>query len=144
MQIHQLQPKNKNQAKKRVGRGGKKGTYSGKGIKGQKARAGRKLEPIIRGSIKRYPKLRGYRFKKTDVKIAVLNLKEIEGKIQEGEVITPLLLIDKKIIEKQKGKVPIVRILGNGEVSQKLVFERCYLSKTAKEKVEKAGGKYVV
>jgi large subunit ribosomal protein L15 len=46
-----------------VGRGGKKGTYSGRGIKGQKSRAGKRLEPIIRSIIKRYPKLRGYRFK---------------------------------------------------------------------------------
>ena len=57
MQIHQLKPKYKKKEKKRVGRGGKKGTYCGRGIKGQKARAGRKMQPIIRQILKKYPKL---------------------------------------------------------------------------------------
>ncbi|MDD5606307.1 MAG: uL15 family ribosomal protein [Candidatus Pacebacteria bacterium] len=141
MQIHQLQTKNKFKKKKRKGRGGKRGTYSGKGQKGQKARAGRKLEPAIRGVIKRYPKLRGYKFKKFDRKIVVLNLQDLEGKFKEGETITPLVLIEKKIIKKQKGKIPFVRILGKGEISTKLNFEQCYLSKSAKEKIEKCGTK---
>jgi large subunit ribosomal protein L15 len=63
MQLHQLKPIHKLKKRKRVGRGGKKGTYSGRGIKGQKARAGRRLKPAIRELIKRYPKLRGYKFK---------------------------------------------------------------------------------
>ena len=61
MQIHELKPKNKIKRGKRVGRGGKKGSCSGKGMKGQKSRAGRKFQPIIRELIKRYPKLKGYR-----------------------------------------------------------------------------------
>ena len=56
MQIHELRPKHKNKSKKRVGRGGKKGTYSGRGGKGQTARAGSKVKPLIRELIKRYPK----------------------------------------------------------------------------------------
>lgn len=63
MQLHELKPKHKRKKRKRVGRGGKRGTYSGRGIKGQKARAGRRLKPVIRELIKRYPKLRGYKFK---------------------------------------------------------------------------------
>jgi len=59
MQFHQLKPIHKMKKRKRIGRGGKRGTYSGRGTKGQKSRAGRKLVPIIRGLIKRYPKLRG-------------------------------------------------------------------------------------
>src|SRR4030043_532865 len=55
----QMKPKHKLKKKKRVGRGGKRGTYSGKGIKGQKSRAGRKMVPVIRELIKKYPKLRG-------------------------------------------------------------------------------------
>ena len=54
MQIHQVKPKTRLKTKKRVGRGGKKGTYSGRGVKGQKARAGHKLAPAIRGIIKKY------------------------------------------------------------------------------------------
>jgi len=59
MQLHELQPTNKKKTKKRVGRGGKRGTYSGRGIKGQKSRAGRKIRPAIRDLMQRTPKLRG-------------------------------------------------------------------------------------
>lgn len=60
MQLHELKPIHKRKKPKRIGRGGKRGTYSGRGVKGQKARAGRKLKPIIREIIKRYPKIRGH------------------------------------------------------------------------------------
>lgn len=63
MQLHELKPIHKLKKRKRIGRGGKRGTYCGKGIKGQASRAGKRLEPIVRSLIKRYPKLRGYRFK---------------------------------------------------------------------------------
>jgi len=59
MQLHQIQPIHKLKKKKRVGRGGKRGTYCGRGIKGQKARAGAKIRPEIRDLIKRIPKLKG-------------------------------------------------------------------------------------
>jgi len=68
MQLHQLSPKHKSKKRKRVGRGGKRGTYCGRGMKGQKSRAGAKFVPIIRGLIKRYPKLRGYRNKAQNVR----------------------------------------------------------------------------
>lgn len=61
MQLHELKPTHKLKKRKRIGRGGKRGTYCGKGIKGQASRAGKRLEPIVRSLIKRYPKLRGYR-----------------------------------------------------------------------------------
>jgi len=63
MQLHQLQPANKNQKKKRIGRGGKRGTYSGRGVKGQKSRAGRHIRPAERDLIQRLPKLRGQKNK---------------------------------------------------------------------------------
>jgi len=59
MQLHEVQPIHKNKSKKRVGRGGKRGTYSGRGMKGQKARAGHKIRPAIRDLVQRTPKLRG-------------------------------------------------------------------------------------
>lgn len=59
MQLHQVQPTHKNKSKKRIGRGGKRGTYSGRGMKGQKSRAGRKIRPAVRDLIQRTPKLRG-------------------------------------------------------------------------------------
>lgn len=68
MQLHQIQPSKKIKKKKRVGRGGKRGTYCGRGIKGQKARAGAKIRPQIRNLIKKIPKVRGYKSKRRKVK----------------------------------------------------------------------------
>lgn len=140
MQIHELQPKHKNKSKKRVGRGGKKGTYSGKGIKGQKSRAGRKMVPIIRELIKRYPKLKGYRSFRMEKDFTAVNLETLEKNIKDGEIINPENLIEKGLISKIKGRVPKVKILGGGKLTKKLTLENCAISKSAKEAVEKAGG----
>lgn len=140
MQIHQLSPKHKTKGKKRVGRGGKKGTYSGKGNKGQSSRAGRKMVPIIRELIKRYPKLKGYRSFVLEDYTAVVNVDTLEKISKDGEVISPENLIKKGIIRRIKGKVPKVKILGRGKISKKLIIENCKVSKTAKEAIEKAGG----
>ncbi len=59
MQIHELQPLHKFSDKKRIGRSGKRGTYSGRGQKGQGARSGHKIRPANRDYIQRLPKLRG-------------------------------------------------------------------------------------
>ena len=140
MQIHELKPKHKNRDKKRVGRGGKKGTYSGKGNKGQKSRAGRKMVPIIRELIKRYPKLKGYRSFRLDNYSAVVNLETLEKTSKDGETINPENLIKKGIISRMKGRNPEVKILGTGKLTKKLVVENCKFSKSAKEAIEKAGG----
>ena len=105
MQIHELKPKHKNRGKKRVGRGGRKGTYSGKGMKGQKSRAGRKMVPIIRELIKRYPKLKGYRSFAIDNYFAVVNLEVLEKISKDGETINPENLIKKGIISRMKGRI---------------------------------------
>jgi len=143
MQLHQLKPIHKLKKKKRIGRGGKRGTYSGRGIKGQKARAGRRLKPIIRDLIKRYPKLRGYRFKSKiknqKAKIMIVNLEILEKKFKEGEKVNPQILLEKKIINKIKGKMPRVKILGKGKITKNLIIENCQISKQAKEKIEKLG-----
>jgi len=60
MQLHQIKS-SKKRLKKRIGRGGKKGTYCGKGMKGQKSRAGAKIRPELRDFIKKIPKVRGYK-----------------------------------------------------------------------------------
>lgn len=141
MQLHQLHPRHKLKKKKRVGRGGKKGTYSGKGIKGQKSRAGRKFAPVIRGLIKRYPKLRGYKFKSRDKNIIIVNLEKLDKRFEASEIVNPKNLIEKKLIRKIKGRLPKVKILSKGEITKALTFENCQFSKSAKEKIEKAGGK---
>ena len=140
MQIHELRPKHKNKGKKRVGRGGRKGTYSGKGNKGQKSRAGRKMVPIIRELIKRYPKLKGYRSFVLEDYSAIVNLETLEKTSKDGETINPENLLKKGIISKMKGKTPKVKILGTGKLTKKLVVENCKTSKTAKDAIEKAGG----
>jgi len=140
MQIHELKPKHKNRGKKRVGRGGKKGTYSGKGLKGQASRAGRKMVPIIRELIKRYPKLKGYRSFRIDNDFAVVNLDVLEKISKDGETINPENLIKKGVISKIKGRAPKVKILGTGKLAKKLVVENCKVSETARKAIEKAGG----
>jgi large subunit ribosomal protein L15 len=140
MQIHELKPKHKNRTKKRIGRGGKKGTTSGKGQKGQSSRAGRKMVPIIRELIKKYPKLKGYRSFRVDDYTAVVNLEVLEKNSKDGETINPENLLKKGIVSKIKGKTPKVKILGVGKLTKKLVVENCKTSKTAKEAIEKAGG----
>ena len=140
MQIHQLQPKHKEKDRKIVGRGGKKGTYSGKGGKGQSARSGRKMVPIIRELIKRYPKLKGYRSFVLEDYSLVVNLDILDKHAKDGDVINPINLVKKGIVRMKKGKLPNVKILGNGKISKKIIVENCKVSKTAKEAIQKAGG----
>ena len=140
MQLHQLQPKHKLKKRKRVGRGGKKGTYSGRGIKGQKSRAGRKMQPAMRELIKRYPKLRGYRQIVKPGLDTNVNLKTLEKEFNTGDKITPFILFEKKIIRKIKGKIPLVKILSQGEIKKKFIIEGCETSKAARIKIEMAGG----
>lgn len=136
MQIHQLKPIHKNKKRKRVGRGGKKGTYSGKGIKGQKARAGRKFAPVIRELIKKYPKLRGYRMRRVESNIAVVNFSLLEKHFNDLEIVSPQILLNRGLIRRIKGKVPKVKILGKGKLVKKLVFKNCLMSKSAKKEIE--------
>lgn len=140
MQTHQLQPKHISRSRKIVGRGGKKGTYSGRGGKGQTARSGRKLAPVIRELIKRYPKLKGYRAFVLPNEFAVVNLTILGKHFKDGDVVTPSQLLQKGIISVEKGKLPKVKILGNGELDKKLTFEDCKVSASAKAAIEKAGG----
>jgi len=141
MQLHELKPKHKIKERKRVGRGGRKGSYSGKGIKGQSSRSGRRFEPVIRSLIKRYPKLRGYRFKGMPDNIAVLNLSALKGKFEASEIVNPQALLEKRIVSRINGKTPKVKILGKGDLTKPLNFEGCDFSKREKEKIEKSGGK---
>jgi len=136
MQLHQLKRETKIKKKKRVGRGGKKGTYSGRGIKGQKSRAGRKLKPIIREILKKYPKLRGYRFKEKKDDYEIVNLDILNKKFEAGTLITPQLLKEKNIIKREVK----VKILGKGELQKKLIFKGFLFSKKARDKILKQGG----
>ncbi len=139
MQIHELRIKIQKK-KRRVGRGGKKGTYSGRGVKGQKSRSGAPINPIFEGGrstlIEHLPKRRG--FKSIFPKNQIITLEKIEKFFGDGAVVNPQTLRDMRLIRKMK--VP-VKILGNGEIRKKITFEKCLVSKSAREKIEKAGGK---
>ncbi|MEK7463836.1 MAG: 50S ribosomal protein L15 [Patescibacteria group bacterium] len=143
MQHHNLIPKTKNKKTMLVGRGGKRGKTSGRGGKGQTARAGHKSRPELRDFIKRIPKLRGRgvnQNKSPNEKPTIVNLDAIEAVFESGAIISPATLIEKKTISTQDGKIPQVKILGTGELTKKFTIEKCIISKQAKAKVEKAGG----
>ena len=138
MQLHELKPIHKFKKPKRIGRGGKRGGPSGRGVQGKTA-----SPPPIRELIKRYPNLRGYRMKSQIPKSkfqTIFNLDVLERKFNSGEKITPEVLLEKKIISKIKGRMPQVKILGGGEITKALTIEGCQISKSAKGKIEKAGG----
>ena len=130
MQLHQVKPIHKPKKKKRIGRGGKRGTYSGRGIKGQKSRAGRKIRPEIRDFIKKIPKKRGYKFKARP-KPQIVNLQDLEKHFQDGEIVSPETLFKKGLIGKVKKEG--VKILGKGKLTKKLEFKNCKISKSVKK-----------
>lgn len=138
MQLHELKNKKKN--KKRIARGGAHGKTSGRGTKGQKSRAGHRIRPAERDLIKKIPKLRGYRFKSIGAKYAAVNLGAINAVFASGDSVTPESLCVHDLIEKRGSKFPLVKILGGGVLEKKLSVERCFVSASAKEKIEKAGG----
>lgn len=142
MQLHSIKRQNSRKKSAPVGRGGKRGKTAGRGTKGQKARAGHKIRPEIRDTIKKIPKLRGYAFNAIPVKEVTVSLSKIDSVFNNGEVVSPKTLIEKKVITTQSGKIPVVKIL-SGEISKKVTLEGLQVSKTAKEAIEKAGGSIV-
>jgi len=140
MQLHELKPTHKRKKGKRIGRGGKRGTYCGRGVKGQKSRAGRKMVPSIRQLIKKYPKLRGYRFKPQRPKPETVDVDILERNFEKGDLVSPKTLLEKNLVSRMKGKTPKVKILGRGKLNKNLTIENCQVSKSAKEKIEKAKG----
>lgn len=150
MQLHQLKSTTKNKKRKRVGRGGKRGTYSGRGSKGQKSRAGARIRPGFRGGDnpiwKLFPKQRGAT-KKVDIKHrmfqvryakpAIVDLDALNSSFQDGDLVSPKVLIKKRVISSAKNGV---KILGDGALTRKLNFSGLKFSKSAQEKILKAGG----
>lgn len=146
MQIHNLQRHTSTKKPKRVGRGGKRGKTSGKGTKGQKARAGHRIRPEMRDAIKKIPKKRGHGKNRSRtvndgvVARTPINLALLEKRFASGEIVNPTILLEKRIIRRVSGKMPQVKILSTGEITKKLTIEGCTVSASAKEKIEKAGG----
>jgi large subunit ribosomal protein L15 len=139
MELHTLKRKTPNKKARQVGRGGTRGKTSGRGGKGQTARAGNKRRPQMRDIIKKLPKLRGYRFNSASIKSSTVNVGELNI-FGDGAVITPKSLFDRKLVRQMGGTTPKVKILGNGEIKVKLSVVDCTVSTTARTKIEKAGG----
>jgi len=148
MQLHELKPTTKTKSAKRIGRGGKRGKTSGRGHKGQKARAGNSTRPEMREHIKKLPKLRGHGVNRARTVNAervlpvVINVAAIEASdaIKAGATVTPKTLVAAGIVATVRRKAPKVKILGNGDLSKKLNVEDCQVSASAKTKIEAAGG----
>tara|TARA_B100001540_G_scaffold217573_1_gene192171 strand:- start:1340 stop:1798 length:459 start_codon:yes stop_codon:yes gene_type:complete len=131
--------------KMRVGRGigSGKGKTSGRGVKGQKSRSGVAIKSFEGGQMPLYRRLpkRGFNPLKKE-KIAVLNLDKIQNLLQTKKInkesqIDLDTLKKSKIISKSYNKI---KILGSGEIKEKINLNVDFISKSAKEKLEKVGG----
>ena len=141
MQIHELKLAARKD-KKKIGRGGKRGTYSGRGNKGQKARSGGNVDPLFEGGrsslVERLKKLRG--FKAVYAKKQNVNLSDLEKNFKAGETVSIDTLVKAGVLSRIESKDG-VKILGGGELKKKLSIDKdILLSKTAQAAIEKAGG----
>ena len=134
-----------NKSKIRVGRGigSGKGKTSGRGVKGQKSRSGVAIKSFEGGQMPLYRRLpkRGFNSIKKE-KIAILNLDKIQSfienkKISTSEVLNTSLLKKLDLINKNSKRL---KILGSGEIKNKINIEADLASKSALEKLEKIGG----
>ncbi len=134
-----------NKSKIRVGRGigSGKGKTSGRGVKGQKSRSGVAIKSFEGGQMPLYRRLpkRGFNSISTE-RIAILNLEKIQSfidkkTINSGELLNAVLLKKLKLINKNSTKL---KILGSGNIKDKVNIEANSASKSAVEKLEKIGG----
>ncbi len=128
---------------RQVGRGGTRGKTSGRGTKGQNARAGHKKRPELRDIIKTLPKLRGRgknSFKSFAIKPSVVNVGVLEAVLETGTTVTPVVLMEHGLVKMFQGVTPRVKILADGDLSKKFTISGCLVSMEAKGKIEKAGG----
>lgn len=142
MQLHELKLNNKRKKRKTIGRGGKKGTYSGKGNKGQKARSGAHVYPLFEGGrstlIEHMKKKRG--FKSLNDKNVVIKISKLEKAFKNGDKVTKEALIKSGLAGKMAIKKTF-KILGGDKIKVKLVIDKgILLSASAKEAILAAGG----
>lgn len=142
MKLHELKPApNSRQGEKRVGRGVASGwgKTAGRGNKGHKARSGGQTSPGFEGGQmplqRRLPK-RGF-FNLFRKKIAVVNLRDLGG-FESGAVVDRAALVRAGLI---KGQWDGVKLLGDGEIDRPLEIRLSHVSRSARAKIEAAGGK---
>ena len=146
MKLNTLESKNF-KSKKRLGRGigSTKGKTSGRGHKGQKSRSGVAIKSFEGGQMPLYRRLpkRGFKSIQNKKKTAIINLSKIQEIINKQKTmlnnkVNITNLQKSKLISKRYKKL---KLLGSGDLKQKLDIEVNSISKSAKEKVEKLGGK---
>lgn len=145
MQLNNIKRIHKRKIGNFVGRGGKRGKTSGRGTKGQKARAGRKIRPEYRDVIMRMPKLRGRgtnMFVSIQRPIVEIKVQLLEKWFNTGSVVSPSSLYSAGLISKGDLRFSKVKIIGGGELTKKLEVVNCLSTASAKEAVEKAGGSF--
>ena len=142
MQAHQLKPaRGSTHVKRRVGRGNASGvgTYSGRGLKGQKARAGNKPRRFFEGGqtrlLRRLPRKKGF-FNRFRVEYEPVNLSQL-NKFEAGTEVTPELLKKMRILRNLNKPV---KVLATGEIDRPLMITANRFSMAAKEKIAAAGG----
>lgn len=143
LKLSNLQPyKGSTRRRKVVGRGvgSGHGTYSGRGAKGQKARSGSSIPVGFEGGRmplhRQLPKRRG--FISLHAKNVAISLKQISDKFNAGQTVNPKELSNRGMIRSADQDV---KILGEGEITKAITFEKVFVSESAKLKIEKAGGK---
>jgi len=135
MQFHNLKKNKTNRKAKQVGRGGTRGKTSGRGTKGQNARAGRKKRPEMRDIIKRLPKLRGRGKNSLKSRIEnffIVKLSVLDERFSTGKKINPQVLLEKGILKTRNGKIPKVKVLADKEIKKSFVFENVKISEKVK------------
>lgn len=147
MQMNTLQAATKRVTSARVGRGGSRGKTSGRGTKGQNARAGHKNRPEMRDILKKLPKRRGFgknrsRTVRPQVVYTPVNLTKLDALFNAGDIVSPVTLMQKGLVRSAGGYILPVKILGTGSVSKALSVEGCEFSASAKSAIEAAGGSF--
>lgn len=145
MQVHNLTKSNSSQDSKRVGRGGKRGKTSGKGMKGQNARQGNSKRPEMRDLIKKIPKLRGQGIHGNRARAIMkdkvaINVAMLQTAFPQGGIVSPKTLMRMGLVSHVQGAMPGVKILGSGDISVSVTVVGCQLSTRAEEKIKQAGG----
>jgi len=141
MQLHEVKSDHPGRKSKRVGRGGKRGTTSGHGQKGQKSRAGRSIKPNVREMLLRFPKLRGINFKSTKSKVYPISLDMLQKMVEDKEMVTTAWVIKKGLVKKSGGKNPSVKILdGKNEFTKSITIKGIPVSESAKKHIIANGG----
>ena len=131
---------------RRVGRGqsSTRGKQSGRGGKGQTARAGNRRRPELRDIIKKIPKRRGYgknRGRTVDGTIqdmVAISIERLGIIFENGAEVTRHSFIERGLVHARKGQV--VKIVGGGDLSKKLTIKGVAATATARTAIEKAGG----